>query len=567
MKTHKFTQIVLVSLTWIFHAPFSYGQPVTAGDDKVIMLDKTWQLTENTIIGADQALLIMPGGAFDLNGQRLVLEGDVQILTSSHIFRGPGEVYFHTNSVQQLNPLWWGATANDQTEDHRAFQAAIDCAISSKGVSRIFVPAGEYMLGEPLMMIKDSKDGSKYGFFNLTLEAGQMSYGANANVGGTTVFNCTGVAGIMIQSCRGVTIENIVIKGPMQTRFDISKHLGWSDEELLEGYPHEHGQYNPSAAIVIDPFAANVEGQRYSAYKQYYKGDNGSSWIRISGCVIEDYPVGIVISPHGNFLNAENITIEKSRINAALSCIAICQSQSRQIQVQNCTLGESKIIFDSYTYGGGRGSLPEVLGLNASTNAGWLFKANSGYAAGHFTQVYAENIFGLGYGRQNKNTFSFYQCNFKFPPASETGGIVNASVLECGSATFEGCTIRRGGDKEGFEPVNMHVRSLVIQNSRINTNIFNNGEYQQLKDDNVIGFKLKKEITDNPIALTSPGVPGRNKFNISGKAAEGSLVVTDQAVSLISGEKLRTVYGFVDKVNPDGTVQLKAVQKGSPDED
>ncbi|MDX1410186.1 MAG: hypothetical protein R3330_18680, partial [Saprospiraceae bacterium] len=340
----------------------------------------------------------------------------------------------------------------------------------------------------------------------------------------------------------------------MDQQFSITRHLTMPDNIFLQDYQHPHGPYFPSAAIVVDPFHQDIAGTGYQQWAAFYSDISGSAWMRIQNCVIQNFPVGIAISPHGELANAENITIEKVKIKNTLSAIVICQSQARSVTVRDCSISRTRIVFDSDTYGGGRGSLPEVTGCNISKDIGWLFKAKSGYAAGHFYQVYAENIFGLGYATQNKHVYSFSQCYFKFPARERSQGLHNPSVLECGSASFDGCTILRGSKKEAIEPVNMHVEQLAIRNSNIDAVVVNNG----LTYDAETGRFSRSGVTITSGALSQPGFNVLDPIPIpNGEPVRAGMPVLSKQTSMLSGNDVLTCVGFIDKVNqPQGAFIL-----------
>lgn len=79
-------------------------------------------------------------------GAVLLIQGPVEALLTQ-IFQGKGRVVIDSGCLKEIYPQWWGATANDKTDDTSAIQSALFAY--PKG-GRIFFPAGTYRVSATL---------------------------------------------------------------------------------------------------------------------------------------------------------------------------------------------------------------------------------------------------------------------------------------------------------------------------------------------------------------------------------------------------------------------------------
>ena len=107
-----------------------------------------------------------------------------------------------------------------------------------------------------------------------------------------------------------------------------------------------------------------------------------------------------------------------------------------------------------------------------ATQIQWLFTCSSGVAYGHFKNIYAEEIYGLGY---SMNPFgilpiNFEQCVFEFRlpvPFKGKRTRSNPTLLQCNMASFNACFLGYSADIDKYAPLNFDVANLSFINSTL----------------------------------------------------------------------------------------------------
>lgn len=434
-------------------------------------------------MNVDQTTVLEPEGGliFTKNtqikiqeGQRLIIDSKLTTLNNRQFFFGEGTVDFKTGSVEKINVMWFGAQPDDDQSDSAAIQKAIDVAIYSDGVSVVYFPPGEYLIDQPLIAVRKTPNGN-FSHFNLTLEGHQLAFNnPGGGQGGVSVLKTTDEIPFIFgfQGARGVSVDKLVFEGFISETFAIEDLIYKTEDEL---YPQ--GRYSPMAAIVIDPFSPEKpKSEAYEGLDEYYGNGRSSTRVVIKDGAIMGFPTGISLSPNGVTQQNDSVLIQNMRFFNLVYGVSISQTQSRNVAVEHCSFGRMKYAFTSQHFGEENGILPEVRSIKVADGVAWLYKANGNVAYGHFSQVYAEALYGIGYSIINKQPMHFEGCVFRFRPQSDKKKQwANPCILRADNASFVACTFTMGGGKDNSEPLLMDVKTATFINSYLDTEPINIG--------------------------------------------------------------------------------------------
>ena len=479
--------------------------------DGVELINLTEPITVDTTFGDGEiGLFIGSDGLFDItvnSVDKLTINSKMTVFQDKQVFKflpdWEGNVQFGLNTVEHINVLWFGAQPftgdpmiipDDSTT---AIQKAIDCAIASPGVSVVYFPPGQYRITRPLIALRQGGDTYPT-FFNLTLTGNQQPFSPYGGRG-VSVLKVMVDAGedeeipfvLGIQNCRGLTVKNLVFQGYMDT-LDQNDLIYKSTEELYAPIK----QHAPLCGIVIDPFHSTIVlAEQYEGLQAYYDimhpeehpdQNRGSSKVMIENCVIQDFPNGIVFSPTGGVLfpdgtlntgaqQGDSIVVENSKISNVINAIVSCQTEARRLVVNNCDFSNMKFVFNGDQYGQKRGIIPEASNLKVAGGVAWLFRFNGSHSYGHFSHVYCEALYGIGYCVSNFQPLNFVSCVFKIRRMSDPiKGFVNPCILYGDNASMIGCTITIGGTEP--EPLVMAVDKFTSLNCLWDTIPINIGD-------------------------------------------------------------------------------------------
>lgn len=454
-----------------------------AKDMGVQIIKNELRVNSPLIIDNNEGVLLGENGQFTINeNASLTIATKFNLFQNKQLFFGKGKVFFSPGSVDYIDVTWFGAKPNDGVSDVLAIQKAINTAIMSNGVSVVYFPPGEYCIDSPLLAMRFNEKSKKYGLFNLTLKGHQLPYNnPKGNKGAVSVLKVEKEIPFVlgIQGARGVHIENLVFDGYLPSKTSIEDLINKSSNEL-----YKQNRYAPLSAIVIDPFSANLPSKgAYKGLENYYNNKRSSSKVLLEGIVLQNFPTGIAITPNGKTQQADSVTITQTRFTNLINGLVICQTQSRNIVVDNCLFGRMKYAFNSVDFGEQRGILPEVNNCKISDGVAWIYNANGNVAYGHFNGIYAEGLYGIGYSVINKQPMNFNSCVFKFRPMTDLyKSDFNPCVLRADNASFTGCTFIVGGGKSNIEPILIDVKEATFINCYFDTYPINLGNSLSAKN-------------------------------------------------------------------------------------
>lgn len=454
-----------------------------------LLIEEAVEISGGTLVTVPKnlAVRIAPAGkmVFQNAAQRpqLEIEGSFEAgLYPVFQFDGTSKdtypVLFRRGSVKEVLTCWFGALPDrkDMADSQLAIQRAVYAAAD---VGRIYMPAGDYWIDDTIHL--DHPDGP---FISYTLEGGRpgMATGADPGVDARGVSYKGGLnrptqinarfkdrPAIDISLARDTQIKNLSIKGLNQKAAEMYLPVGevfHADEERCRE-PNispanwtsdgcTRGRHNPYCAIATDGY-----GREPGVIKTYY-GDrdryvpreystSGSSQILIEGVEIQQFVVGIAISPAGAPQN-DMIRIQQSSIKQCAYGVAVGTTQARGLHVKDNWITECYAAIDNVSFGE---EIRAGSKLNCTSNV--YSKCRNVYrvssranGSAHFSGEYAENIIQLGHLGLGGNVGSggsstvFTGCDYAFGTRVGTMRL----LASYGTTTFFGCDFRVTGDEE-----------------------------------------------------------------------------------------------------------------------
>jgi hypothetical protein len=257
---------------------------------------------------------------------------------------------------------------------------------------------------------------------------------------------------IGVQQCKSCTIKNILFTGTYtfpnrltELQVDTLQWSGWQDGV------HSFNHSSPYTGIAIDPFSAPADYDgatniMYPGMSQYYvAGMNraGSTVITISGCMIQNFVVGICIDPAYQ-QNGEMVSINNNQIDYDAVCVAFSQAQSKVDFVNNLMVwGQVYTIFDGNNFGvynGSGGYCPLIDGMNIAGFVHQFIYLTAETFPVIIRRIYAEGLFKFG-TLNAKWGAHLDDCQFDFGMADSN--VPSPGVFYVGNNTiFTNCMFR-----------------------------------------------------------------------------------------------------------------------------
>ena len=242
-------------------------------------------------------------------------------------------------------------------DNSEAFKQAFDYIIQHPGIgSNLYIPPGNYFESRPWVL--QSVQNGKWDFFHIHI-FGNASAKSSPDAYLTTI-TCgfTDGFGIGVQFGRDVEIENIAIVGKYQPPPINIYNIGSTLYSAWDNNTARDSRKAPNCGIAIDPFcdinkiaAEDCYGGMRSQYLPN-SGRGGTSGMKIIKCRINNFPVGIVLTPNGYTQNDENVNLLDDNIYACKVDIAICQDQSKAITIEHLkSWGPTYTVLEGMQYG------------------------------------------------------------------------------------------------------------------------------------------------------------------------------------------------------------------------
>jgi hypothetical protein len=329
--------------------------------------------------------------------------------------------------VNSISVKDFGAVGNGSHDDIGAFELARDYVIQHPAT--LIIPIGNYFISRPLMLQSIVK--GQYQYFTIHMSGIMPNKSASEQYLSKITCGFKSGFGIGMQLGRGIVIENITIVGQYTvpysvTNFNIGtkKFSEWNDATITDT------RYSPYAGISIDPYK-NLPGNTATS---------GTSDVTIQNCSIHQFVVGIALSPNGQTQNDEMINILEDNIDVVKICIAVCQDQSKTVNIKGLKVWASTYtVVDGLNYGAGTGGGSVFCeNWNIAGNCKELFNLSTSRFPLSVKDIYAESLFRIGFVGNGTGT-NFVNCQLDFLTGN---GMPEADYLLIGQANFYGGTLR-----------------------------------------------------------------------------------------------------------------------------
>jgi len=348
-----------------------------------------------------------------------------------------------------LNVKWFGAFGNGSADDWRAIQKGINYILNNDHAPRtLYFPPGVYKISKPLIIAR--LNGKTFQHVSLHLQGSINA--KDAGMGSANIMPAFNDAfAIGIQSGKGVLIKDLYVGGQFKLpnslnsiQIDTLPFAKWTDGAVRDN------PLTPYAGIAIDPFS---DSTKYPRNSDMYPGlhawcpagmsRSGSTAVQIVGCSITNFIVGVMITP-SNQQNGELIDVIDCDISYNKVAYAMAQAQSKECHVERLKCwGGTHTVFDNLSYGfrqGDGAAVPMVDGVNIAGSVKELCRIHAPSFPGSFRNVYAEELFRIGYVGGNAG-ISFEDCQIDFATHGPGTPYPDFFVLGNG-VTFRNCMLR-----------------------------------------------------------------------------------------------------------------------------
>jgi hypothetical protein len=302
-------------------------------------------------------------------------------------------------SYSELYVEWFGATADDQTDDSYAFQKAIDFAIKNAQSAKLKCKGGVFNVKN--LVVANYNNGNA-GYVAFTLEGVAPAYdGVSVSPRMTELRTMDGTAfTLAVQRGLNVSIRNISFRGAGPTPSTLDELIRWTGRDWNQNGAIRDNPQSPHAGIVIDGFYKSVSpADRYPGARAWYSNSvrTGSSCVIIDGCAMRNYNVGIMVTPAPGITNADNISFQNGVQFSNRVFWASGQTQSRSNSIVNLySFGAVECLVDCRDYGSNTGTPPTVLNSSIAGGTKYLYNTFTNFGSVRFVNTYMESLWSLG---------------------------------------------------------------------------------------------------------------------------------------------------------------------------
>ena len=364
-------------------------------------------------------------------------------------------------------------------DNSEAFKRASDYIIQHPNItSSLYFPPGSYFQSRPWVL--QSVVNGKWAFFhihifgNASAKSSPDPYLAIINCGFNDGF------GIGIQFGRGIEIENLAIVGKYKPPPVNIYNIGSTLYSVWYNGSARDSRKAPNCGIAIDPFCDSNQIAAMDSYGDMRSdylpntGRGGTSGMKITKCRINNFPVGIVLTPNGFTQNDENIDIVDDNIYACKVDIAICQDQSKNINIDRLqSWGPTYTVLDGLRYGAGTGGgSTNCYRWNIAGCVNQLFNITTSRFSLSCQELYAESLFRIGNVGMG-TVANFVNCEIDLLSGP---GIPAADYIIAGRANFNG-GILRYYDQSFTHRMNLSSATILFRDMTLNNHPIITGLY------------------------------------------------------------------------------------------
>lgn len=358
-------------------------------------------------------------------------------------FSGISTVY------DRMSVRWFGATGNGSTDDSPAINKLVNIivATSAPAVRICYFPTGNYLLNSPIIAARFNSGTNKYAFISIDF-IGADPMKSPATYTTQILANFTNTFAIGIQYGRNITIENIKFTGAytLPNSFTNIDLINKQKSDWIQSGVSAN-RYSPYSAIVLDPFCdvasmnatSGGMANAYAGLSAYYQGSassTGTSQVNIRQCCIQNFYIGIILSPNARSQENEMIYLDQIQLGFCYVGVASCQAQTKQNVARNIMVWLATYsVFNSIDFGsqsgGGGGTEFFIDGMNIAGGVRQILDSRSNAYSIHMSRVFAESLWKIG-NVSGPVTVSIKDCQFDFmnsasnlptPDSLITGGL------------------------------------------------------------------------------------------------------------------------------------------------
>ncbi len=417
---------------------------------------------------------------------------------------------FGTDTTDAVNILDFGAIPDDNLDDSKAIQKAIDFALANTKKGKVYIPAGVFDMYNGVVIGHKLNDG-QYFFVTLTITGHIAAYTGIRSIGNTSVFRMHHKGfGIAVQLARQCVIENLVFEGVALYDANIEHMVNWTKEDWGIKAGVIDNLNSPSCAIVIDPFHINVaKTNRYKNFENEYtnSGSGGSSMITIRGCAFNKQYICIANNPSAGNANGDNIRAENCNIETCHTFWSAGQTQSRANSIQNVYAIFVHTFINCKQIGSQNGTPPTVDNANIAGFCKQVLNVLTDFSGISFNRCNMESIWSLGVAMSNATSFNQCQIQFQVPDNkifAPPFHIYNNNVT-----SFRDCSIEYFNNCNTKMPFMMHSRAVLISGGLIQGGVVVADGYTNSGGDN-----LNKVTFDNVMINCLGQMAGRKSTSV-----------------------------------------------------
>ena len=293
----------------------------------------------------------------------------------------------------------FGAVGDGVADDTAAIQAALDHCNAATNTPTLFMPSGTYKITDSLWF--GSKTDATRRTTLYVKGDGKRTFPVarvdNTNTTAGTMIDATAITdrpAIVIQGVFGGSFSDFSVLGSgYQQNYTLS--LTTIPASVASWIPsgHTSGRYNPTCAIAVDPYSGTTPPGGYATGTSY--GRLQSSNLRFDNVAVFGFVVGFGVSINNQGFSADSMRFNNCNTIANAYGFAVCGSQNRDIQYNDCIVGSSHTCWDTETFGAQSGDLGHIKGGIVGLSY-QIFNVVIEYNANSMNNAYAESIKRIG---------------------------------------------------------------------------------------------------------------------------------------------------------------------------